>query len=310
MPAAGLAGRGLGKPAGCGGGCGCSGGCSGGGCEYGGNCGARRPSRFLGSTGLKKAPSSVGGRDRDSLPEPIYGPGDGGRGPAASLCGSMRQSISWLRGEIDRLMELLGPRANEIATAWRQAREICASPDAPSLCWSLELARVAAGSRLPPPGVDDQDAVDAYNAAWGAALHCSNSASGMDFAAQRFWGCMAAISGAQYLERRAAGEMKMSPPVSYLEDIEPLEQELRATLVDLAECERSVPDPGFDEAARWSCSASCNVEGREAQCTGRVTGSATGPSEGAACREAKREATQRAPRGCYARHCQCSCSRR
>lgn len=273
LPGPGTAAQGLGgKGGGCGGSCGC-----------GGNCGARGPWRFPGSTGFKKAPSTVGGRDLDSLLQPIYGPGDGGRGPAASLCGSMRQSISWLRGEIDRLMELLGPRANEIATAWRRAREICAAPDAPSLCWSLELARVAAGSRLPPPGVDDQDAVDAYNAAWGAALHCSNSASGMDFAAQRFWGCMAAISGAQYLERRAAGDMKMSPPVSYLEDIEPLEQELRATLVELADCERSVPAPGFDETARWSCSASCNVEGTEPQCTGRVTGSATGPSEGAAC---------------------------
>jgi hypothetical protein len=57
---------------------------------------------------------------------------------------------------------------------------------------------------------------------------------------------------------------------------------------------------------RWSCEASCNVEGTEPQCTGRVTGSSSGKSsEDEACREAKRDATQKAPRGCYARHCRC-----
>jgi hypothetical protein len=57
---------------------------------------------------------------------------------------------------------------------------------------------------------------------------------------------------------------------------------------------------------RWSCEASCNVEGTEPQCTGRVTGSSSGhSSEEEACREAKRDATQKAPRGCYARHCRC-----
>jgi RHS repeat-associated protein len=58
----------------------------------------------------------------------------------------------------------------------------------------------------------------------------------------------------------------------------------------------------------WQCKASCNVEGTEPHCTGRVKGSASGSSENAACREAKRDATQQAPRGCYARHCQCDCS--
>ena len=43
------------------------------------------------------------------------------------------------------------------------------------------------------------------------------------------------------------------------------------------------------------------------QCTGRVTGSSSGHSnQNEACREAKRDATQKAPRHCYARHCQCS----
>jgi hypothetical protein len=61
-------------------------------------------------------------------------------------------------------------------------------------------------------------------------------------------------------------------------------------------------------ARTWKCFASCNVEGTEPQCTGRVTGFATGSSQEIACREAKRDATQKAPRGCYARHCQCNCS--
>jgi len=63
---------------------------------------------------------------------------------------------------------------------------------------------------------------------------------------------------------------------------------------------------------RWSCDASCNVEGTESQCTGRVTGSSSGhPDEKTACREAKRDATQKAPRDCYARHCQCkNCTNR
>ncbi len=60
----------------------------------------------------------------------------------------------------------------------------------------------------------------------------------------------------------------------------------------------------------WSCTASCNVEGSAPQCVNRrVTGAATGPSQELACREAKRAATQSAPAGCYARHCQCTCSR-
>jgi hypothetical protein len=67
--------------------------------------------------------------------------------------------------------------------------------------------------------------------------------------------------------------------------------------------------PGNYPLARpWKCNAQCNVEGTEPQCTGRVYGYAEGPSEEAACREAKRDATQKAPRGCYARHCKCSCS--
>jgi hypothetical protein len=72
----------------------------------------------------------------------------------------------------------------------------------------------------------------------------------------------------------------------------------------------SSPDPcGTDTSGKpWKCSASCNLEGTEPQCTGRVTGSGSGSSEADACRSAKREATQSAPRGCYARHCQCDCS--
>lgn len=64
-------------------------------------------------------------------------------------------------------------------------------------------------------------------------------------------------------------------------------------------------------AARWSCSASCNVQqiNRDARCPARTTGQARGPDEASACRDAKRAATQSTPGGCYSRHCQCSCSK-
>ena len=64
-------------------------------------------------------------------------------------------------------------------------------------------------------------------------------------------------------------------------------------------------------AARWSCSATCNVQqiDKDADCPDRVSGSASGSSEDDACREAKRAATQSTPQGCYPRHCSCDCSK-
>ena len=66
-------------------------------------------------------------------------------------------------------------------------------------------------------------------------------------------------------------------------------------------------------AGRWSCTASCNVTVIDSildgKVPGRVTGSARGKTEPEACAEAKRAATQSSPRGTYARHCQCSCSK-
>jgi len=38
----------------------------------------------------------------------------------------------------------------------------------------------------------------------------------------------------------------------------------------------------------------------------RVTGIGYGRTETEACENAKRDATQKAERGCYARHCQCT----
>lgn len=63
----------------------------------------------------------------------------------------------------------------------------------------------------------------------------------------------------------------------------------------------------------WTCSASCNVQEivgapRMLPCPPRVTGSGSGPDQVTACLNAKRDATQKAPPGCYPRHCQCSCS--
>ncbi|MBV9791806.1 MAG: hypothetical protein JOZ51_26690, partial [Chloroflexi bacterium] len=62
---------------------------------------------------------------------------------------------------------------------------------------------------------------------------------------------------------------------------------------------------------KWSCTASCNVQNNAniPNCPDRVTGSASGSNEGEACRAAKRVATQSAPRGTYARHCQCKCTK-
>lgn len=80
--------------------------------------------------------------------------------------------------------------------------------------------------------------------------------------------------------------------------------------------EEDYPPDSWDDLwdwifAQWTCTASCNVEGNEPQCTGRVTGGPSkASSEAAACLAAKREATQKAPRNCYARHCQCKCSKR
>jgi RHS repeat-associated protein len=61
---------------------------------------------------------------------------------------------------------------------------------------------------------------------------------------------------------------------------------------------------------RWHCTAKCTLEGKLPECNGFIHGTGSGPSEEEACRAAKRDATQRAPLGCYARHCRCpSCVR-
>ena len=60
---------------------------------------------------------------------------------------------------------------------------------------------------------------------------------------------------------------------------------------------------------KWTCTASCNVQGiSEPPPFPRVTGVGVGSNEAEACLNAKRAATQAAPPGTYARHCQCACS--
>jgi len=63
-------------------------------------------------------------------------------------------------------------------------------------------------------------------------------------------------------------------------------------------------------AGKWSCTASCNLEGPYPRCDGHATGTGRGSSEAAACREAKRAAVH-APRpmGCTVRHCRCTCTK-
>jgi hypothetical protein len=86
----------------------------------------------------------------------------------------------------------------------------------------------------------------------------------------------------------------------------PLVEEPIANAIDW--CAASMSGTG-----RWSCTASCNVTVIDSLLDGtgpgRVTGSARGKTEPEACVAAKRAATQSAPRGTYARHCQCSCSK-
>ena len=62
--------------------------------------------------------------------------------------------------------------------------------------------------------------------------------------------------------------------------------------------------------ARWTCTASCNLQGigGNEPPLPRVTGTGTGSNENEACLNAKRSATQSAPPGTYPRHCQCACS--
>ena len=63
---------------------------------------------------------------------------------------------------------------------------------------------------------------------------------------------------------------------------------------------------------KWSCKASCNVQGigNNIPDIDRVVGFGWGNSETDACLSAKRSATQQAPKGSYARHCQCDCQKR
>jgi hypothetical protein len=227
LPGAGTAAQGLGGEAR---GSGCGGSCS--------------SEKVVGPVGMV-APSSTlppAGIDLDVIFQSIVrlGPGGGGPGPGTSLCSSIRDRIRWLEREIDQRMEQLGPRGPEIAAAWRLARQVCSAPDAQSLCARLVEQQHAVGMQMRPGNLGD---LDAYNVAWGAALNCSNNEIGLAFEGRRFWGCMAAISSVQRLERRAADEMKMSPGVSYLQDIEPMERELVAARVQLAQCERTVPGP-------------------------------------------------------------------
>jgi len=64
-------------------------------------------------------------------------------------------------------------------------------------------------------------------------------------------------------------------------------------------------------AAKWECKSSCNIQLISAKSApDRVTGIGTGKNEPEACKNAKRAATQKAPRGTYARHCQCKCKKK
>lgn len=71
------------------------------------------------------------------------------------------------------------------------------------------------------------------------------------------------------------------------------------------------PSPPMCMPRPRTCTASCNVQQIDPTvfCPDRVLGGpVSASSEYAACREAKRLANTVLPRGCYKRHCQCSCN--
>lgn len=67
--------------------------------------------------------------------------------------------------------------------------------------------------------------------------------------------------------------------------------------------------PAFAKTYKYT--AQCNIQVIDPKIAPnppplRVTGSGTGNTSDGACAAAKKDATQKAPRGTYARHCQCT----
>jgi RHS repeat-associated protein len=92
-----------------------------------------------------------------------------------------------------------------------------------------------------------------------------------------------------------------------------------ATLGKLLDVLENPPEPNYcpippdsPYSKQWQCEARCNVQeipGQGAQCPDRVFGSSGGTSRDNACLNARRIATQSTPRGCYPRHCNCTCNK-
>jgi hypothetical protein len=84
---------------------------------------------------------------------------------------------------------------------------------------------------------------------------------------------------------------------------------LRVALnVSKGEVVLSLPQPS-SPTRLMSCTASCHlaVATPGANCSGYVWGSGVGKTYDIACNAAKNDANLQVPRGCYKRHCQCTC---
>ncbi len=253
MPESGLAAQGLGgKTKGCGGngGCGCEGSCGG---------KQRLADTVAGTRAVGQFPNLARLPDLSRIA--VYGPNDP-NGPAANPCQQLVQRIAWLRAEIDYRRMQLGPRAREIAEAWQQAREICDRriPNS-NLCAMLVERQFAAGMALS----DDPSSIGAYNAAVWAALRCRPNMGAAEREAVQWGACWAAIARAQAIERRARGEMMMSPEYDYSHDILPLEIELTTRLQELGQCQRSVGGMNGDGVTS-QCNAFCHGQPNCSSC--------------------------------------------
>ena len=214
-------------------------------CGCGGSCGGEKSASVMSLTGSDAVSTLPGvGMDIDSMFKSIsrLGP-ESGQGYGASLCEAIRRRIEWLQAEIDRRMEQLGPRRTEIADAWRNARSTCLANEQnwPGICKRLLQQQEQAGRALGNP--QTAESIGAYNAAVRAAGACRANAP---FEGRRFFACAFAIQHARMVERRAAEEQMMSPPVSYLGDILPMEQELDAKRIELANCQRAAGVPSAE----------------------------------------------------------------
>jgi RHS repeat-associated protein len=63
------------------------------------------------------------------------------------------------------------------------------------------------------------------------------------------------------------------------------------------------------DGRKWKCHCKCHLAGSEPNCTGFVFGVGEGKTQSDASKAGKKACDAYVPRGCYKRHCQCTCTR-